>query len=33
MVLALGGIESVAGPAGTDPVVAPAVGEVYAANQ
>ena len=33
MVLALGGIESVAGPAGTDPVTAPVVGEVYATNR
>ncbi len=33
MVLALGGIESVAGPAGTEPEVAPAVGEVYVTNQ
>ena len=32
MVQALGGIESVAGPAGTDPEVAPVVGEVYATN-
>jgi transcriptional regulator with XRE-family HTH domain len=33
MVLALGGIESVAGPAGTDPAAAPVVGEVYVTNQ